>query len=478
MCLRLRVRQCLDDSECRAALRGKLPPEAQHAPPLPRVSYPQSLVKLLSHDNRYADFGLLTEALLRRPAVTREALEEVLADFTPQRLSPKAAVVAYLDNAKAAHARMRDAARGAPLGYDAVLTGEHVEGHPDARTATDVFEVKTTGKLTEGWTYFVLQLFCYAALGASFERAHLALPLQGAVFSFDVTEAHWPKRALFRQTLESYAERVAQQALIAATPRSEMALNLAFALFPVGHHISKQGDLVSTLGWAAQMPNLPYQIFLGGNQTSTTLRVTDAELAEGQQLVSNQHLTVFVHAAYLFNLCNLNEYNVPCLTSLLRKSAAIGARGVVVHVGKACSLPVAEALENMTANLLELAEAASPDCPLLLETPSGQGTEVLTAGPEELCAFCAGFEDPRLGLCVDTCHVFATGHAPSAYLDKVIGNPGWRPLLKLVHFNDSSKTFGSRVDRHAPLGTGEIGGEELRQAASLAAGAGVPLVNE
>ena len=74
---------------------------------------------------------------------------------------------------------------------------------------------------------------------------------------------------------------------------------------------------------------------------------------------------------------------------------------------------------------------------------------------DEFIAFVRSFASPRLRICVDTCHVFAAGHPPLEYIQAVWAADA--SLLKLVHFNDSSATCGSCVDRHAFIGTGEIG---------------------
>jgi deoxyribonuclease-4 len=99
---------------------------------------------------------------------------------------------------------------------------------------------------------------------------------------------------------------------------------------------------------------------------------------------------------------------------------------------------------------------------VLLETTAGQGANVGYRF-EQLARIIDGVEqDARLGICVDTCHVFAAGY-------DISGKTGWRKMmseleatvglarLKAIHLNDSRKPCGSRVDRHAHIGQGEIG---------------------
>ena len=150
-------------------------------------------------------------------------------------------------------------------------------------------------------------------------------------------------------------------------------------------------------------------------------------------------------------------------------AAAIGCRGVVVHVGKAVGLP--DALANMRANVVAAAAGATSECPLLIETPAGQGTETLT-DRDEFLAFVASAQGgaqggaPVVAICVDTCHVFACGHDPADFVARARATG----LLRLVHFNDSAGAFGSRVDRHAEIGAGLIGADRMRELAVLSTG--------
>jgi endonuclease IV len=510
----VRVREALDVSECRAALRGKLPRDAAAAPEYPRVSYPQAILRHFAGGESYATLGLVTEHLLRREAIDRAALEEVLREFTPNALPPRASLESYLQKVRATRAQVLALAEGERLQYDTVVRGKGVEGHPDIRTSADVFEVKTSGNLRKSWPYFVLQVFAYGALDPAARRVHLVLPLQAAVWSFDL--AGWAKRQPFREALEGFVAGRQQRELDFEAPgpsgrlKDEIAIGLAFALFPIGSHIGKKDDLVGTLAQVAGV-NRPWQIFLGG-ATTTNVRISDQELAEAQQLIANNHMVVFVHASYLINLCALNHYNVSCLRKILGYARSIGARGVVVHVGKRhCTrtlregeeagssttaaptteatakgkrrsveetvLSEAEGLANMAANIRGVLDAASAECPLLAETASSQGTEVLTR-LEDFADFCASFADPRIGIVVDTAHVFASGYLPSEYMRTLLSHTEWRQLPKLVHFNDSEQLLGSHLDRHAPPGLGFIGGTELHAVAEMAVAANIPLVRE
>jgi deoxyribonuclease IV len=102
---------------------------------------------------------------------------------------------------------------------------------------------------------------------------------------------------------------------------------------------------------------------------------------------------------------------------------------------------------------------ATEGCPLLLETPAGQGSEVLTNSTDFL-EFIQAQEQPHLKICVDTCHVFSAGENPHEYIKKVP-----KEQLKLIHFNDSKEGQGCCKDRHEFPGLGKVGLEILKEVA-------------
>jgi deoxyribonuclease-4 len=114
---------------------------------------------------------------------------------------------------------------------------------------------------------------------------------------------------------------------------------------------------------------------------------------------------------------------------------------------------------------------------VILETPAGQGTELLRTW-EEFFGFVRRFGgDPRLRVCIDTCHVFAAGEDPVVYVERAIREcePG---LVRLIHFNDSKGAAGSCVDRHEFVGAGHIGLARMTAIAVAASAAGIPCVYE
>ena len=248
-----------------------------------------------------------------------------------------------------------------------------------------------------------------------------------------------------------------------------------FANYPIGVHIPKKKSIAASL--QGLDPQVPYQIFL---TKTTNFKISDQDIAEALEWINIYNFDLFVHTPYLLNLCltpSDDNYVVNALREHLSAASAMGMKGVVVHVGKSVDTPIETALANMRTNLIASLTTATAECPLLLETPAGQGTELLT-DMKEFMDFVADINDPRLRVCIDTCHVFAAGISPISYLENTWKNDMWRPLLKLIHFNDSKVECGKCVDRHAVLGMGYIGQECLIACAKFAARNKIPMLFE
>jgi deoxyribonuclease-4 len=147
----------------------------------------------------------------------------------------------------------------------------------------------------------------------------------------------------------------------------------------------------------------------------------------------------------------------------LRRCAALGVEYLIMHPGSHLGEGIEAGLQRFTANLdRAMAEAGvGKQVMVLLETTAGQGTN-LGASFEELAAIIAGSSHPeQLGVCYDTCHTFAAGYdirTPKAYaetmarFDRLLG----LERLRFFHLNDAKQGLGSRIDRHAHIGQGEI----------------------
>lgn len=258
----------------------------------------------------------------------------------------------------------------------------------------------------------------------------------------------------------------------------------------IGSHVRVGRGLVEgALRTAEDIGAETIQVFAGnprGWAHSTGDPKRDAAFREA---TAARSMPVFVHAPYLVNLGSPTErtyrQSVASVAHNLRRAAEIGAEGVVVHTGSCVDEGAVEkALEQVHDGLLPVLDTLDEDSPwLLLEPTAGQGRS-LCAGVDDLGPYLDALDrHPRVGICLDTCHVFAAG-APLdepggvaetlELLDEVAG-PG---RLRLIHANDSMDVRGSRKDRHARIGDGRIGADAFADLLRHPATAGVPFILE
>ena len=177
------------------------------------------------------------------------------------------------------------------------------------------------------------------------------------------------------------------------------------------------------------------------------------------------------HDTYLVNLAHpeeaTREKSRLCLTEEMERSAAYGIPFVVSHIASALGQEPEVARARAAEGIRRVLDDSPEGVTLLMETTAGQGS-AMNRSFDELAALLEDLKgDPRLGVCLDTCHVFAAGYdlrTPDAY-ERTMGEFDAKvgvDRLKVVHCNDSQKDLGSKVDRHANLGKGKIGLEAFR----------------
>ncbi len=491
MSSRMRTRKVLDSlsKEDEAALRKLLPKGVitdKSIAALPNGKFPSALHSVLPQDEGYSIIGHVGEALLHRGAedINTDLLVSLvnehaaISDGQEFKIRKSKTTEAFLAAVRATRLLLDPlfAAVEGEVVAEPTLEGRHVEGHPDlvvglAAEGSHIFEIKCAGQPKVSWSGFLYQAFAYAALLPSATKVSIVLPLQSHVWTYDLSG--WPKaqREAYKAALEAAAEKAMTVGASVGAAAAEVCDRCL-----VGSHVEKKEVMEKMM--AGLDAARPWQIFLNGNRNSN-VNVKPAVLEAVKGAVAAVDGKVFVHSPYLINLAaepGLNDdFHVGCLKKCLDAAREMGFRGVVVHVGKSVKLEVAQALENMRWAVEQVLSHATADCPLLLETPAGQGTELLT-DLEEFVGFVSGFNTPAFRICVDTCHVFATGYDPLEYIDYVRAvDPD---LLRLVHFNDSETECGACVDRHAAMGMGKIGFEKMAAVAERCFAEGVPAVIE
>ncbi len=201
---------------------------------------------------------------------------------------------------------------------------------------------------------------------------------------------------------------------------------------------------------------------------------------------------VVAHDSYLINPASadatLRKKSIAALAEEVRRADRLGIPWVVAHPGAAGEQSAEVAVARAAAGIAEaLTMTAGLAGGILIETTAGQGS-CLGASFEEIGAMLDTIDakpglKKRVGVCLDTCHVFAAGYplAPAAALDETLRafdrHIGLK-RLKVIHANDSKRELGSRVDRHEAIGKGKIGREAFRLLINHPKLAGIPFILE
>ena len=211
-----------------------------------------------------------------------------------------------------------------------------------------------------------------------------------------------------------------------------------------------------------------------------------------KKFLTKNDMKCVIHASYTINLSrDWDQYSSWIQQFILEINAAqeLGALGIVVHMGKQMELSKEEAYNNMYSSLLYVHDQVKGDIKILLETSTGQGSEICFK-LDEFAYFFKKFSrnrnksiSQRFGVCFDTCHVFAAGYDLSTkagiymYLEAFEELIGLR-YIGLVHLNDSKRELGSNVDRHDNIGKGYIGINGLLELVGYFKKINIPIVLE
>jgi len=243
-----------------------------------------------------------------------------------------------------------------------------------------------------------------------------------------------------------------------------VAIELSTVL--LGAHVSTAGGLVNAHARGVEIGARSIQVFNQSPRMWRPTRWKGDDVARFRKLMDAGPIgSVVIHAVYLVNPASrdpeIRDKSIASLIHSLRMGDAIGADGVVLHPGSTVGEPHEEAIARV-GEVVREALAESEGCPLLLEDTAGAGN-TLGRSFEELARVLelAGGHD-RLGLCLDSCHLLASGFDVRTadgiehVMDQCISIVG-AGRLRCLHVNDSQTPLGSNRDRHAPLGEGELG---------------------
>jgi deoxyribonuclease-4 len=235
----------------------------------------------------------------------------------------------------------------------------------------------------------------------------------------------------------------------------------------IGAHVPTRGRPAGAVEYALAIGADAFQIFVGNPRAWAPPAVRPDLAEEFRERRREAGIeAVFVHASYLVNIASPTpaflERSVELARRELETAAALGADGLVVHAGAGGPGERAAAVRRAAVSAAAIADDGEHGPAVLLELTAGGAGTVASTVPQASELLEAAGGHPRLGLCLDTCHLFAAGY-PLDQEDGVaaclgeLHAAGLDARLELVHANDARDPRGSRRDRHADPGRGHIG---------------------
>lgn len=237
----------------------------------------------------------------------------------------------------------------------------------------------------------------------------------------------------------------------------------------LGAHMSVAGGLHLAFERIREVGGRSLQIFTRNQRQWAATPVTGEEVELFRRAWKEWgEFPVATHNSYLINLASpkpeVTRRSLTALHAELVRSGALGIPFVIMHPGAHLGSGIEQGIARVAQNLDQVFRAAGPEnrVTILLETTSGQGTTLGSSFEEVAGLINASQFSSRLGVCLDTCHIFAAGYdfrTPETYratfqaFDSTIG----LGRLKFFHLNDSLKELNSKVDRHTHIGKGKIG---------------------
>ena len=234
----------------------------------------------------------------------------------------------------------------------------------------------------------------------------------------------------------------------------------------IGAHVSPAGGPANAIARGVERGCDAIQIFNQNPRAWKPTVYSDEQVADFRQAMEKSRVdALLIHAVYLLNAATTDkEMRAKTRASLiasLQAGDALGAHAVVLHPGSALAGKVAPAIKR-AGKLIAQALSESEHCPLHLENTAGTGGTLGRSFQELADLVDAAGRSKRLGLCLDSCHLFASGYdirteeGLAQALDECDAAVGLKAVGSL-HLNDSETPLGSNRDRHADVGEGELG---------------------
>jgi deoxyribonuclease-4 len=234
------------------------------------------------------------------------------------------------------------------------------------------------------------------------------------------------------------------------------------------------------------------QTFLVSSNSKYIINKETSDLETAKKYADKNNCKIFIHSSYYHNISRAwqpDSFWVGSIMKEIKLAHQLGASGLIVHLGKQLNLTQKDAYNNMFTFLLYIHNNTLQysDVKIILETSSGQGSEMCYT-LEDLGYFYNKFSvnkeiKNRFRICIDTCHIFAAGYDISTqkgvdkYLKK-FNNLIGLDNVNVIHLNDSKSELGSRKDRHANIGKGNIGLKSLKYCFKIFSDKKIPMILE
>lgn len=213
-------------------------------------------------------------------------------------------------------------------------------------------------------------------------------------------------------------------------------------------------------------------IYTGAPQNTIRKQLKELHIEEALKLMDEYNIerkNLIIHAPYIINPATMDldkrDFCINFLTQEVKRSYAMGSKVMVLHPGNTLGNPLDLSVANIYDVVNKIIEnTKDTDVIIAFETMAGKGSEVGRTF-QEIRALLDGINDEsRVGVCLDTCHIFDAGYdivnnyeSVIKEFDEVVGID----KIKVIHVNDSKNILGSHKDRHANIGCGNIGFEAL-----------------
>ena len=215
-------------------------------------------------------------------------------------------------------------------------------------------------------------------------------------------------------------------------------------------------------------------IYTGAPQNTIRKQLKDLHIAEALKLMDEANIKrehLIIHAPYIINPATTDpekrDFCINFLTQEVKRSYAMGSKVIVLHPGNTLGLPIEEAISNICSVVNQIIDnTKETDVVIAFETMAGKGTEVGRTFEEIKMLLDGIVEQNRVGVCVDTCHIFDSGYDIVNDYENVMmkfNDVVGFERIKVIHLNDSKNPCGSHKDRHANIDQGYIGFKTLQR---------------